>query len=59
MVCCVPTMDDLWGITFYVDSPRHPRVSPGATRIADEDLAYNAHGGTAYGASIRPYLTLP
>jgi len=55
----VPTLDDLRGITFHVDSPKHPGVSLGATHLGEADLTYNAHDGTAYSVTIRPYFALP
>jgi hypothetical protein len=55
----VPALDDLRGVTFYIDNPGHPHISLGATRLADEDLTYNAHDGTAYSVTIRPYFALP
>jgi hypothetical protein len=55
----VPALDDLRGITFYIDRPDHPAVSIGATRLGEGDLTFNAHDGTAYSVTIRPYFTLP
>jgi hypothetical protein len=53
----VPTLADVRGITFYVSSPIHPDIILGDRKLADEELVWNAHDGTAYSVTILPYFT--